>query len=155
MTVFLSFSWFSEMLPTNSWATLSSRLSRLDITFPSAHSINSYSLPLIDFTRMMESLSALKELRLVGAGQGEPVPLVPILHYCPKLTKLVLEKSPMHVPDNYEIIDPSYVSTSLTRFSYLGEMSSLLIHNFMMRGISHYMPALIELEVSKNKSVLN
>ena len=144
----ICFSWFSEMLAGNSWATLSSRLSRLDITFPSAHSINSYSLPLTDFTRMMENLSCLRELRLVGAGQGEPVPLVPILRYCPKLTELVLEKSPVHVPDNYEVIDPSYVSSSLTRFSYLGEMSSLLVHNFMMRGIAHYMPALIELEVS-------
>ena len=47
------------------------------------------------------------------------------------------------------MIDPSYVSDSLTRFSYLGEMSSLLVHNFMMRGIAHYMPALIELEVSQ------
>jgi len=142
-----SASWFSEMLSGNSWATLSSRLSRLDITFPSAHSINSYSLPLRDFTRMMENLAGLRELRLVGAGQGEPVPLVPILRYCPKLTELVLEKSPVHVPDNYEMIDPDYVSASLTRFSYLGEMSSLLVHNFMMRGIAHYMPALIELEV--------
>merc|ERR1719342_1666115 len=96
---------------------------------------------------MMENLTGLQELRLVGAGQGEPVPLIPILRYCPKLTELVLEKSPVHVPDNYEVIDPSYVSRSLTRFSYLGEMSSLLVHNFMMRGIAHYMPALIELEV--------
>ena len=134
---------------SKSWATLSSRLIRLDITFPSAHSINSYSLPLRDFTRMMENLTGLQELRLVGAGQGEPVPLIPILRYCPKLKELILEKSPVHVPDNYEVIDPSYVSDSLTRFSYLGEMSSLLVHNFMMRGIAHYMPALIELEVSK------
>jgi len=142
-----SASWFSEMLSGNSWATLSSRLLRLDITFPSAHSINSYSLPLTDFTRMMENLTGLHELRLVGAGQGEPVPLIPILRYCPKLMELILEKSPVHIPDNYEVIDPSYVSTSLTRFSYLGEMSSLLVHNFMMRGIAHYMPSLIELEV--------
>ena len=150
MLISFLFSWFSDMLSgSKSWATLSSRLVRLDITFPSAHSINSYSLPLRDFTRMMENLTGLQELRLVGAGQGEPVPLIPILRYCPKLKELVLEKSPVHVPDNYEVVDPSYVSDSLTRFSYLGEMSSLLVHNFMMRGIAHYMPALIELEVSQ------
>ena len=61
---------------------------------------------------------------------------------------VALSREAMDIPDNYEVIDPSYVSTSLTRFSYLGEMSSLLVHNFMMRGIAHYMPSLIELEVS-------
>ena len=97
---------------------------------------------------MMQHLGGLRELRLVGAGQGGPVPLILLLRCCPQLTDLVLEKSPVHVPDNYEVIDPSYISRSLTRFSYLGEMSSLLVHNFMMRGIAHYMPALLEQEVS-------
>ena len=68
--------------------------------------------------------------------------------YCPLLTKLTLEKCPVHVPANYEVLDPSYVGHNLTSFSYLGEMSSLLVHNYMTRAISHYMPALVELEVS-------
>ena len=140
--------WFSEMVRSDqSWALLARRLSRLDITFPATYSINSYSLPLEDFTKLMENLSNLVELRLVGAGQGGPIPLMPILHFCPRLTDLRLERSPVHVPDNYEIIDRRYVSSSLLRFYYLGEMSSLLVHNYMTRGIAIYMPNLVELEV--------
>ena len=67
--------------------------------------------------------------------------------YCPHLIELTLEKSPVHVPDNYEVIDPTYISHSLQKFYYLGEMSSLLVHNYMMKGIGHYMPSLKELEV--------
>jgi len=139
--------WFTDMLKGLSWITLSKRLTKLDITFPATHSINSYSLPLEDYTRLMQNLGSLEELRLVGAGQGGPIPLIPTLYYCPRLRDLVLERSPVHVPDNYEVVDPSYVSHTLKRFYYLGEMSSLLVHDFMMRGISHYMPALTELEV--------
>ena len=73
--------WFPDMLRGNSWATLASRLTKLDITFPSSHSINSYSLPLEDFTRLMENLHNLLQLKLVGAGQGGPIPLIPILRY--------------------------------------------------------------------------
>ena len=53
----------------------------------------------------------------------------------------------MHVPDNYDVISAAHISHNLTRFYYLGEMSSLLVHDFMMKGISTYMPALKELEV--------
>jgi len=140
-------SWFTDMLNGQSWTILSKRLTKLDITFPANYSINSYSLPLEDFTRLMQNLGNLEELRLVGAGQGGPIPLIPTLHYCPKIVELVLERSPVHVPDNYEVVDPRFVSHTLRRFYYLGEMSSLLVHDFMMRGISHYMPALRELEV--------
>jgi len=140
-------SWFTDMLNGQSWAMLSKRLTKLDITFPATYSINSYSLPLEDYTRLMQNLGNIEELRLVGAGQGGPIPLIPTLRYCPKLRDLVLEKSPVHVPDNYDVVDPGFVSHSLKRFYYLGEMSSLLVHDFMMRGISHYMPALTELEV--------
>eukprot|EP00092_Neocalanus_flemingeri_P003022 GFUD01003231.1.p1 GENE.GFUD01003231.1~~GFUD01003231.1.p1 ORF type:complete len:621 (-),score=171.92 GFUD01003231.1:623-2485(-) len=139
--------WFTDMMKGQSWVTLSKRLTRLDITFPAAYSINSYSLPLEDYTRLMQNLANLEELRLVGAGQGGPIPLMPTLQYCPKLRDLVLEKCPVHVPDNYEVVDQRFVSHSLKRFFYLGEMSSLLVHDFMMRGISHYMPALTELEI--------
>merc|ERR1712029_681188 len=125
-------SWFTDMIKGNSWSILSRRLSRLDITFPSSHSINSYSLPLEDYTKLMQNLSNVRQLRLVGAGQGGPVPLIPTLRYCPHLTELTLEKSPVHVPDNYEVIDPTYISHSLQKFYYLGEMSSLLVHNYMM-----------------------
>jgi len=139
--------WFTDMLKGQSWTTLSKRLTKLDITFPATYSINSYSLPLEDYTRLMQNLGSLEELRLVGAGQGGPIPLIPTLQYCPKLRDLVLEKCPVHVPDNYEVVDQRFVSHTLKRFYYLGEMSSLLVHDFMMRGISHYMPALTELEV--------
>ena len=140
--------WFSVMVRSDqSWALLARRLSRLDITFPATYSINSYSLPLEDFTRLMENLGNLVELRLVGAGQGGPIPLMPILHFCPRLTDLRLERSPVHVPDNYEVIDRRFVSSSLQRFYYLGEMSSLLVHNYMTTGIAIYMPNLVELEV--------
>lgn len=139
--------WFTDMLKGMSWAMLSKRLTRLDITFPATYSINSYSLPLEDYTRLMQNLGNLEELRLVGAGQGGPIPLIPTLQYCPKLRDLVLEKCPVHVPDNYEVVDPMFISHTLKRFYYLGEMSSLLVHDFMMRGISHYMPALKELEI--------
>ena len=71
--------WFSDMLQSDSWATLSRRLTYLDVTFPSTHSINSYSLPLTDYTKLLQNVPNLTELRLVGAGQGEPVPLIPIL----------------------------------------------------------------------------
>jgi len=142
-----SASWFTDMIKGNSWSILSRRLTRLDITFPSSHSINSYSLPLEDYTKLMQNLSNLRQLRLVGAGQGGPVPLIPTLRYCPHLIELTLEKSPVHVPDNYEVIDPTYISHSLQKFYYLGEMSSLLVHNYMMKGIGHYMPSLKELEV--------
>ena len=63
------------------------------------------------------------------------------------MTEITLEKCPVHVPDNYETIDTNYISTNLIKFHFLGEMSSLLVHNFMMKGIAHYMPSLIELEV--------
>ena len=76
-----SSSWFSDMIKGNSWSMLAGRLEKLDLIFPSAHSINSYSLPLEDFTRLMENLPNLTQLRLVGAGQGAPVPLIPILRY--------------------------------------------------------------------------
>ena len=134
------------MLSGNSWASLSSRLIRLDITFPSAHSINSYSLPLTDFTRMMENLTVLQELRLVGAGHSEPIPLIPILRYCPKLTELILEESTVHIADNYEGINPSFVSSSLRSFSYIGEMSTLPAFDFL-KAIVNYMPCLSQLEV--------
>ena len=99
----------------------------------------------------MENLGNLVELRLVGAGQGGPIPLMPILHFCPRLTDLRLERSPVHVPDNYEVIDRRFVSSSLQRFYYLGEMSSLLVHNYMTTGIAIYMPHLVELEVRNIK----
>ena len=140
-------SWFTDMIKRNSWVRLASKLTKLDITFPSSHSINSYSLPLEDFTKLMVNLTNLISLRLVGAGQGGPVPLIPILKYCPKLTDLTLEKCPVHVPDNYEVVDASYISHSLVKFYFLGEMASLLVHNFMMKGIATYMPKLKELEV--------
>jgi len=140
-------SWFPEMLRGSSWAHLARGLTRLDITFPSAHTINSYSLPLEDYTRLMQHLPLLEELRLVGAGGGAPLPLIPTLSYCPRLRELVLERSPVHVPDNYDVISRAHVSATLTRFYYLGEMSSLLVHEFMLRGIAAYMPQLRELEV--------
>ena len=140
--------WFSRMLRTDqSWVLLAKRLTHLDVTFPAAHSINSYSLPLEDFTKLMESLSNLEELRLEGAGQGGPIPLIAILNYCPQLKDLTLDNTPVHVPDNYEIVDQRCVSSSMRRFSYLGEMSSLLVHNYMTTGIALYMPYLEELEV--------
>ena len=71
--------WFSEMIRSNSWVMLATRLTKLDITFPSSHSINSYSLTLGDFTQLMSHLHNLIQLRLDGAGQGGPVPLIPIL----------------------------------------------------------------------------
>ena len=129
--------WFSRMLRTDqSWVLLAKRLTHLDVTFPAAHSINSYSLPLEDFTKLMESLSNLEELRLEGAGQGGPIPLIAILNYCPQLKDLTLDNTPVHVPDNYEIVDQRCVSSSMRRFSYLGKMSSLLVHNYMMTGMN-------------------
>jgi len=139
--------WFSEMLRGQSWLSLGEKLSKLDLTFPATYSINSYSLPLEDFTLLMESIPNVKELRLEGGGGGAPLPLIPILFYCPSLLSLVLEKCPVHVPDNYEVINTRCVSRTLKRFYFLGEMSSLLVHDFMMRGISAYMPLLEELEV--------
>ena len=73
--------WFSEMIRSNSWVMLATRLTKLDITFPSSHSINSYSLTLGDFTQLMSHLHNLIQLRLDGAGQGGPVPLIPILKW--------------------------------------------------------------------------
>jgi len=139
--------WFSDMILGQSWAILASRLTSLDITFPASHTINSYSLPLTDFTNLMQNLANLDQLRLEGAGQGGPIPLIPILRYCPKLSELKLSKCPVHVPEDYEVVDDHYVSRTLKRFYFLGEMSSLLVHDFMMRGISRYMPTLTELEV--------
>ena len=145
--------WFSTMLRTDpSWVLLAERLTHLDLTFPSAHSINSYSLPLEDFTKLMESLSNLQELRLEGAGQGGPIPLIAILNYCPRLKVLTLDNTPVHVPDNYESVDQRFVSSSIRRFSFLGEMSSLLVHNYMTTGIALYMPHLEELEVRERGS---
>ena len=63
------------------------------------------------------------------------------------MVELVLEKTPVHVPDVYDVIDTSYVSYSLKKFCFVGEMSSLLVHDFLTRGIAFYMPELIELEV--------
>lgn len=139
--------WFSEMLKGQSWASLGHKLTELEITFPASHSINSYSLPLEDFTRLMQNIPNMEELRLEGAGQAGPIPLIPVLGYLTKLRALVLEKCPVHVPDNYDVVNQACVSRSLKRFYFLGEMSSLLVHDFMMRGISTYMPSLEELEV--------
>ena len=49
--------------------------------------------------------------------------------------------------DKYDAVDQTYVSASLKKFYFLGEMSSLLVHDFLTRGISCYMPELVELEV--------
>ena len=95
----------------------------------------------------MQHLSNLTVLELVGAGMEGPLPLIPTLKYCPQLRELLLEKTPIHVPDNYDVVDPTYVSASLKKFYFLGEMSSLLVHDFLTRGISCYMPELVELEV--------
>jgi len=139
--------WFTEMLKKQTWAVLAERLTSLHITFPAAHSPNSYGLPLDDYTRLMQHLSNLTVLELVGAGMEGPLPLIPTLKYCPQLRELLLEKTPIHVPDNYDVVDPTYVSASLKKFYFLGEMSSLLVHDFLTRGISCYMPELVELEV--------
>lgn len=139
--------WFSEMLKKPSWAVLAKRLVYLNLTFPAAYSPNNYGLPLEDYTRLFQNLPNLEGLRLVGAGMEGPLPLIPTLKYCSKLVELVLEKTPVHVPDVYDVIDTSYVSYSLKKFCFVGEMSSLLVHDFLTRGIAFYMPELIELEV--------
>ena len=71
-----------------------------------------------------------------------------LCRYCPKLKELVLEKCPVHVPDNYDVVDHSFISHTLVKFHFLGEMASLLVHNFMMKGVATYMPQLLELEVN-------
>jgi len=142
--------WFPEMLKKPSWGFLSNKLVYLNITFPSAHegaTGNAYGLPLEDYTRLFQNLPNLESLKLVGAGMEGPLPLIPTLKYCSKLTELILEKTPVHVPDVYDVIDSSYVSRSLKKFYFVGEMSSLLVHDFLPRGIAYYMPELVELEV--------
>lgn len=152
--------WFSVMLVKPSWTFLSKKLVYLNITFPAAHDLpedkpfpeeqdlpNSYGLPLEDYTRLFQNLPNLESLKLVGAGMKSPLPLIPTLKYCPKLTELILEKTRVHVPDVYDVIDSSYVSHSLKKFYFVGEMRSLLVHGFLTRGIAFYMPELVELEV--------
>jgi hypothetical protein len=38
------------------------------------------------------------------------------LQYCHKLRDMFKEKSPVHVPDNYKVVDPRFISHSLKSF---------------------------------------
>ena len=54
----------------------------------------------------------MRSLRLVAAGMDGPFPLLPTLRVCPKLEELVLEKTPVHVPD-VETVNPEFISQTL------------------------------------------
>ena len=139
--------WFTTMVSKPSWSRLSRQLTKLDITFPATYTINTYSLPVEDYHRLLQSTENLEELRLAGGGQGDPIPLLDTLLYCPHLKSLVLQETPVFIPGNMTVVEPEYVSNTLKKFSYLCETSSLLAHDSMMKSISQYMPALTELEV--------
>jgi hypothetical protein len=56
------------------------------IKFPSADNPLGYSLPLIDFSRLLVSCQYLTSLTLVGAGKnGDPIPVLHILAGCRSL----------------------------------------------------------------------
>ncbi len=145
--------WFSQMLRAPEWGRLCSSLRDLEIVFPSAHSRHSYSLSLNDLGRLLGSAKKLKRLKLVGAGRESPVPLIHILHHCPSLEELHLERTSIHVPDNYEVIFAPSVSQCLRVFRFVGDMTSLLMNEFMTRGVAHYMPSLVELELQPESPV--
>ncbi len=145
--------WFSEMLRSPRWNELCSKLTNLEIVFPSAHTPNSYSLTLGDLGRLLSKAVNLKRLKLVGAGRESPVPLIQILRDCPNLVELHLEKTSIHVPDNYEVIHKQCVNSRVRVFRFLGDMTSLLMNEYLTRGVAHYMPGLRELEVQPESAV--
>ena len=53
---------------------------------------------------LMSDLTNLTSLHLKGAGMNGPFPLLPVLRLCPLLTELILEKTPIHVPNQFEAI---------------------------------------------------
>ncbi len=64
-----------------------------------------------------------------------------------------LERTSVHVPDNYEVISRPNVNHNVRVFRFLGDMTSLLMNEFMTKGVSHYMPGLKELELQPESPV--
>jgi len=139
--------WFKEMIRKPSWETLSQRLTRLDITFPSAYSPNAYGLPLDDYVILMKNVENLVSLRLVGAGMSGPFPLIPTLRSCPLLEELVLEKTPIHIPGAHEPTRNEFIHKNIKTFRLLDELSSLLTHSNLTSVLAVYLPGLEELEL--------
>ncbi len=76
-----------------------------------------------------------------------------VLRDCPRLKELHMEKTCIHVPDNYEVIETGAVNRNLKIFRFLGDMTSLLMNSFMTRGVAYYMPSLVELELQPESPV--
>jgi hypothetical protein len=61
-----------------------------------------------DFSLLMSHLNNLTHLHLKGAGMNGPFPLLPVLRQCPLLAELILEKTPIHVPNDFEAVRYQY-----------------------------------------------
>ena len=92
----------------------------------------------------------MEKLKFVSAGQEQPLPLEDILHFCPRLVELVLERC--HVQVNEYVEQQKYSSQSLRKFVYIGN-NLFSDSNLLLRSISYHMPALIDLEIHPSSLV--
>jgi hypothetical protein len=139
--------WFKEMIGKATWRALAVKLKKLSITFPASYLPNAYSLPPQDFSSLMSDLTNLTSLHLKGAGMNGPFPLLPVLRLCPLLTELILEKTPIHVPNEYEAVREEYKQRNLVKLHLNDELSSLTFHQHLTSVIATYMPGIEELEI--------
>lgn len=140
--------WFFDLLSKPKFSLLCSQLQDLEIVFPSAHSPNNYSLPMSDSSKLFQHLFGLKRLCLEGAGKQNPVCLHEILKSCPALEILVLKRTSVHVQRSFEVTDLSRcIHTGIRTFRLLGDMSSLVVNEFMIQCLVESMPGLRELEI--------
>jgi len=135
------------MIGKATWRALAVKLSKLSITFPASYIPNAYSLPPQDFSLLMSHLNNLTHLHLKGAGMNGPFPLLPVLRQCPLLAELILEKTPIHVPNDFEAVREEYKQRTLGKVHLNVELSSLTFHQHLTSIIASYMPELEELEL--------
>ena len=60
---------------------------------------------------------------------------------------MILERSAIHVPDNFEVLAARSVNRGMKMFSFTGEMSSILVHRYLPRFVASYMPNLVQLTI--------
>lgn len=142
-----SVDWFSQMILSPCWRELCLKLSDLELVLPLAHGAERYSLPLEDFSVLIQALNGLKRLKIRGAGGQDPLPLSQILQSCPDLEHLILERTSVTVPQDYEVIEAASVCQNLKAFAFVDSLTSVATSRRLTSFILHYMPNLERLEL--------
>jgi hypothetical protein len=137
--------WFSQMIRAPDWYKLSEKLVQLHVVFPAAHSPNAYSLNHSDFAGFFACLGGLKKLKLVGGGNGAPLPLLEILEKCPDLEELVLDKCGIYIPPGSFGLRRY---SAMRRFSLVRSGESIVFNKPVLApAICHLFPRLEQLEI--------